>query len=59
MLTLPFVYYGIFRFLWLLHHREGGGSPTSDLLEDGPLLVSAILWAATSAAIMLFGSAGR
>src|SRR5262245_18261473 len=48
MLTLPFVFYGIFRFIWLVHHRQGGGSPTSDLLEDWPLLASVLLWAATS-----------
>jgi len=55
MLTLPFVIYGIFRFLYLVHRRQGGGSPTSDLLEDWPLLATVILWAATSAAIMKFG----
>jgi 4-hydroxybenzoate polyprenyltransferase len=59
MLTLPFVYYGIFRFLWLLHHRQGGGNPTADLLEDWPLLLTVILWAAASAAIILFGAAAH
>ena len=54
MLTLPFVIYGIFRFLYLLHRRQGGGSPTSDLLEDWPLLTAVILWALTSAAIIRF-----
>jgi 4-hydroxybenzoate polyprenyltransferase len=55
MLTLLFVIYGIFRFLYLVHRRQGGGSPTSDLLEDWPLLTTVILWAATSAAIMKWG----
>ncbi len=55
VLTLPFVVYGIFRFLYLVHRRQGGGSPTSDLLEDRPLLLTAILWAAASAAALLGG----
>jgi 4-hydroxybenzoate polyprenyltransferase len=54
MLTLPFVIYGLFRFLYLIHRRQRGGSPTADLLEDWPLLVTVILWAVTSAVIMAF-----
>jgi 4-hydroxybenzoate polyprenyltransferase len=55
MLTLPFVIYGIFRFLYLVHRRQAGGSPTSDLVEDWPLLLTVILWGATSALIVAFG----
>ena len=38
-LTLPFPLYGIFRYLYLVHQKEGGGSPADMLLTDRPLLV--------------------
>jgi 4-hydroxybenzoate polyprenyltransferase len=44
-LTVPFALYGIFRYLYLVHLREGGGSPTEMLLTDTPLLVCVALWA--------------
>jgi len=45
-LTVPFPLYGIFRYLYLVHKREGGGSPTTMLLNDRPLLACVALWAA-------------
>jgi anti-anti-sigma factor len=45
-LTLPFPLYGIFRYLYLVHQKEGGGSPAEMLLTDRPLLVCVALWAA-------------
>jgi 4-hydroxybenzoate polyprenyltransferase len=51
-LTIPFVLYGIFRYLYLVHRREEGGSPTDVLLTDRPLLVAVALWAVTVAAIV-------
>ena len=44
-LTVPFPLYGIFRYLYLVHQREGGGSPAELLLTDRPLLVCVMLWA--------------
>ncbi len=44
-LTVPFPLYGIFRYLYLVHQREGGGSPADLLLTDRPLLVCVMLWA--------------
>jgi 4-hydroxybenzoate polyprenyltransferase len=44
-LTIPFPLYGIFRYLYLVHRKEGGGSPTEMLLADRPLLVCVALWA--------------
>ena len=35
-LTIPFPLYGIFRYLYLVHRREGGGSPADLLLNDRP-----------------------
>ena len=51
-LTLPFPLYGIFRYLYLVHQKEGGGSPADMLLNDRPLLVCVGLWAATAAFII-------
>jgi 4-hydroxybenzoate polyprenyltransferase len=44
-LTIPFPLYGIFRYLYLVHQREGGGSPADLLLTDRPLLACVALWA--------------
>jgi 4-hydroxybenzoate polyprenyltransferase len=43
-LTIPFVLYGVFRYLYLIHQKEGGGSPTKMLLNDKPILANIILW---------------
>jgi 4-hydroxybenzoate polyprenyltransferase len=43
-LTLPFVLYGIFRYLYLLYRRELGGNPSDLLLTDRALLVNTLLW---------------
>jgi 4-hydroxybenzoate polyprenyltransferase len=45
-LTIPFVLYGIFRYLYLVHQRHEGGSPSELLLTDRPLLVCVGLWVA-------------
>ncbi len=42
--TVPFVIYGIFRYLFLVHKEDKGGSPTSVLLNDRPLLLDVLLW---------------
>ena len=51
-LTIPFPLYGIFRYLYLVHQREGGGSPADLLLNDRPLLVCVTLWALTVAVLI-------
>jgi 4-hydroxybenzoate polyprenyltransferase len=56
-LTLPFPIYGIFRYLYLVHQKEGGGSPSDMLLTDRPLLICVALWAAT-VAFVIYGNAG-
>jgi len=45
--TLPFVLYGIFRYLYLLYHRRIGGNPSEIVVRDRALLVNALLWLAT------------
>ena len=44
--TLPFVLYGIFRYLYLLYRRQLGGSPSELFLNDRALLVNTVLWMA-------------
>ena len=44
--TLPFPIYGIFRYLYLVHREQGGGSPAEMLLRDRPLLACVALWTA-------------
>ncbi|MGH9312745.1 MAG: decaprenyl-phosphate phosphoribosyltransferase [Vicinamibacterales bacterium] len=51
-LTLPFPLYGIFRYLYLVHRKEGGGSPADLLLTDQPLLICVVLWAAAVVALI-------
>ena len=51
-LTLPFLLYGIFRYLYLVHQKEGGGSPAEMLLNDRPLLLCVALWALVVALII-------
>ena len=51
-LTIPFPLYGIFRYLYLVHRREGGGSPADLLLTDRPLLACVALWAIAVALII-------
>ncbi|MBV6517731.1 MAG: decaprenyl-phosphate phosphoribosyltransferase [Candidatus Brocadia sp.] len=46
--TLPFVLYGIFRYLYLVHQKEKGGNPTDVMLTDGPMIVNVILWIISS-----------
>jgi 4-hydroxybenzoate polyprenyltransferase len=53
-LTLPFPLYGIFRYLYLVHKKDGGGSPAEMLLADRPLLACVALWA-SAAAIIIYG----
>lgn len=45
-LTLPFVLYGIFRYLYLVHRRGEGESPTGLVVRDGPLRTAILLWGA-------------
>lgn len=44
MLTIPFVMYGIFRYLWLLQVKKEGGAPEDVLLSDRPLQIDILLW---------------
>ena len=53
--TVPFVVYGLFRYLLLLHRRGLGEEPDALLVEDLPLLVTVAAWAATCAVVLAVG----
>jgi 4-hydroxybenzoate polyprenyltransferase len=44
--TMPFVLYGIFRYLYLVHQKQQGGSPEELVVKDKPLAASILLWIA-------------
>jgi 4-hydroxybenzoate polyprenyltransferase len=46
-LTLPFVLFGIFRYLYLVHQRGKGENPTLLVVKDVPLLITVLLWGAS------------
>ncbi|MCR4437644.1 MAG: decaprenyl-phosphate phosphoribosyltransferase [bacterium] len=50
--TVPLVVFGIFRYLYLVHHENGGGNPEVLLFADVPLLAAIILWALMAATII-------
>ena len=52
MATIPFVIYGIFRYLYLMHRHSIGESPDAVLLEDRPMLVNVLLWGLTTGLIV-------
>ena len=58
VLTVPFPIYGIFRYLYIVHRKDGGGNPSEMLLNDRPLLACVALWSLTVVAIIYrpFGS---
>ena len=53
MLTIPFVVYGLFRYMFLVHAKDLGESPEELLMTDAPLIASIVLWLATAATILL------
>ena len=53
-LTIPFVLFGVFRYLYLVHIKGEGGSPERSLLNDRPLLVDILLWVVASGLILYF-----
>jgi len=46
--TVPFVVYGVFRYIYLLHHESGGGDPSRDLARDLHMLVVVGGWLAAT-----------
>ena len=53
LLTVPFVMYGLFRYLYLVHHKNLGESPEQILLTDVPLILNIVLWLATASVVLV------
>ena len=58
MLTIPFVMYGFFRYLYLIHRKGMGGSPDEVLFSDRPLLIDLGLWVLTAVSVLYFSRGG-
>jgi hypothetical protein len=52
MLTIPFVIYGIFRYLYVIHIQGDGGAPDEVLLSDRPLQIAVVLFALSAVVIL-------
>ena len=55
MLTVPFVVYGVFRYLFLVHLRKDGGDPARLLVSDRPILLNGFLWVSV-VCLVLYGN---
>jgi 4-hydroxybenzoate polyprenyltransferase len=53
-LTVPFVAFGILRYLYLIDERNEGGDPAQVLLRDRPLMIAVALWILTDIALLYF-----
>ncbi len=53
MLTIPFVGYGLFRYLYLVHVRNLGESPEDIFVTDVPLIVCVAFWLSTAATVLM------
>ena len=42
--TIPFVHYGIFRYLYLIYRKDAGGTPVKDIFRDIPTIINLFLW---------------
>jgi 4-hydroxybenzoate polyprenyltransferase len=52
VLTVPFPIYGILRYLYLVHRKDGGGNPSELLIADRPLLICVALWGLVTALVI-------
>ncbi len=56
LITVPFVLYGLLRYLYLVHHEDGGGSPTETLFRDRPSLINGCLYVGVAIAVLRIAS---
>jgi len=53
--TVPFVIFGIFRYLYLVHQKGEGGNPDRIILSDRPFFINLLLWMGTVALVVYLG----
>jgi len=54
MLTIPFVAYGVLRYLYLIHVKDAGEAPEEILIRDKPLLINIFLWLVTGSSVLMW-----
>ncbi len=52
--TIPFVCYGIFRYMYLVHQKGEGGNPSKLFISDKPLAICVLLWMASVVTVLYF-----
>ena len=52
--TVPFVIYGVFRYIYLLHHQRSGGDPSRDLVRDPHMLTVLLAWLIITIALIAY-----
>jgi hypothetical protein len=52
ILTLPFVVFGVFRFIWITHGKADAESPTDSMLSDAPFMINLLGYAVAILAII-------
>jgi 4-hydroxybenzoate polyprenyltransferase len=55
MLTIPFVLYGLFRYLYLIHVKDEGGAPEEIVIGDKPLIATVGLWGLAAVLVLYIG----
>ena len=53
LLTVPFVLYGLFRYMFLVRRKDLGETPEDIILTDVPLIIAIVLWLATAGAVLI------
>ena len=54
MLTIPFVIYGLFRYMYIIHIQGGSGEPSEVLLQDRGIQATVVLWGLSAVGILYF-----
>lgn len=55
MLTIPFVLYGLFRYLYLIHVKKQGGAPDELVFKDKPMFITGVLWVLAVIVVLYLG----
>ncbi|MFT6376654.1 MAG: hypothetical protein ACJARS_003311 [bacterium] len=53
-ITIPYVLYGVFRYVYLIDKEGAGDAPDETLLSDRPILITAVLYTLTAVAVLVW-----